>query len=295
MYFNLGYDMEQVFYSVFAILGALIVAVYNFFNFKSSEIFPSAIPRKIISFKKNKDLKPFARTSTVLIESLIITFLYYSSAGSLNVFLGNLLGTSANYFGMLYLAPILLFLGCYIAGLDVVKIFDMIAPTYPLGLIFTKTACFFAGCCSGIEWEHGLYNFDDMAYQVPVQLIEAALALLIFIILFSIRKQFKAGTGFPLYVILYSSTRFFSEFLRSEPNVFMGLKLYHFMCISGVVFGIIIYIIASKFSNKISLYFTENNPVASYITDGFDKLYVAYDKRKKRKVKKPIVHHKKKK
>ena len=208
--------------------------------------------------------------------------------------MGNLLETGTNYFGTLFFSPIMLVIGCYLARLDVVKIFDLIAPTYPLCLIFFKAGCFFSGCCSGLEWENGLYNFDDKLYQVPVQLIEATLALLIFIILFSARKKIKMGTGFPLYMILYSSTRFFSEFLRAEPDIFIGLKMYHLCCITGVVIGIIIYVIALKFSDKISDCFKENN----FLFKRCEEIYSTFtEKKAERKAEKagtPIQHKKKK-
>ena len=213
----------------------------------------------------------------------------------MNVLFGACLGMSANYFGTVFFAPLLLVLGCYVLGLDVIKVFDMIAPTYPLGLVFSKIGCFFAGCCNGIEWENGVYNFDNHAYEVPIQLIEAGWVLFIFIVIFTFRKKLKPGTGFPLYLTLYSSIRFFSEFLRSDPDIFMNLKLYHFCCISGVIVGIAIFVVAIKHSEKISRFFTEGNAVNGFIVKTIDKAYISYDKYKKSKEKTPIVHHKKKK
>ena len=295
MYFDIGFDMEQILYNVFVFIGALIVSIYNFSHIKIKKQFPGIVSKKIIDRTKSKGLKLPIETIVAAAEILVILVLYYFTAGVMNVLFGNLLGMGPNYFGTVLFAPLMLTIGCYIIGLDVIKVFDMIAPTYALGLIFSKTSCFFAGCCSGIAWEHGLYNFDAKEYQVPIQLIEAAWVLLIFIILFSTRKKRKAGTGFPLYLLLYSSIRFFSEFLRSEPNVLMGLKLYQLCCIFGVIVGVVIYIIAIKYSDKISCLFTENNIAATYISDVLDKAFAAYDKRKQKKLKKPIVHHKRKK
>lgn len=295
MYFDIGYDKEQLFYNLFVALGILIITIYNFSNINKKKEFPSLLSTSAINIKKETTWRLPVETVVAVVEICFIIILYYLSGGVMNVLFGNVFKMSANYFGMIYFSPLLLLAGCYIIGLDPVKVFDMIAPTYPLGLIFAKTACFFPGCCSGIEWEHGLYNFGDKAYQVPIQLIEAGWALLIFIIFILIRKKLKPGTGFPLYLILYSSFRFCSEFLRAEPNILGPLKLFHLLCLSGILFGTIGYIVALRFADKISLLFTENNTVADYVCNSFDKAVVAYQKNKQSKMKKPIVHHKKKK
>lgn len=294
MFFNIGHDTEILLYKFFTTSGFLIAAIYNFFSFKSNQLLLKAVPIKELRYKKGKSLNILPEAVITSIKALTITVLYYLSGGVTNMWMGKLLGTGANYFGILFFSPIILVLGCYLARLDVIRIFDLIAPTYPLALIFAKTGCFFAGCCKGIEWEHGLYNFDDKLYQVPVQLIEIAFALLLFIIFFSARKKIKTGTGFPLYMILYSSTRFFSEFLRAEPDIFIGLKMYHLCCITGVVVGIIIYIIALNFSEKISNHFIQNKLFFKFcykINSALNKKRIAI---KTAKYGAPIQHKKKK-
>ena len=131
-----------------------------------------------------------------------------------------------NYYGTALIGPFMLAAVCFVFGIDVIRAFDLIAPSYALGLVSSKIGCFAAGCCNGIEWEHGLYNYQYERFEVPVQLIESGLALLVFVILVLIRNKTKPGTLFPLYLILYSSTRFCSEFLRSEPEILGNLKLF---------------------------------------------------------------------
>ena len=111
----------------------------------------------------------------------------------------------------------------------------------PFHLFFVKMSCFCAGCCHGIPWEHGLYNYNPnyLGRQVPVQLIEAFWGLLIFFFLLWYRKKAKTGNIFPMYMILYSATRFISEFLRPEENVLGPLKMYHILCLVGIVYGIL--------------------------------------------------------
>lgn len=300
MYFNLG-EMERTFYFIFVTLGTCAIFIYNLFQIKYKKQFLSIVSERAINKAEKKGLKLPTATIAAVIEIFLIFILFYYSAGTANVLFGKCIGMSANYFGTIYFSPLLLVLGCYILGLDVEKVFDMIAPCYPLGLIFSKTACFMAGCCRGIEWEHGIYNYDVGLYEVPIQLIEASVALIIFVILFSLRKKFKRGTGFPLYLILYSSTRFFTEFLRVEPDIFMNLKLYHFCCISGVIVGAVLYVIALKFSDRISQSFTENNRMLRFAFKYFEKkkkqksIKKAKKQKEKQRREMPIVHHKKKK
>ncbi|MBQ6601370.1 MAG: prolipoprotein diacylglyceryl transferase [Clostridia bacterium] len=294
MHFNLG-SMEQSVYDTLVLMGGILSFVYLLFNIKEKKKFPGIVSGHIISYAKSREIKFPVDTVAAIVEIFIITILFYLTGSKTIELFGMCLGMSANYFGMIYFSPVLLVLGCYVLGLDVIKVFDMIAPAYPLGLIFSKLACHCSGCCNGMEWAGGVYNHNTKLTEVPIQLIEASWVLLIFIILFATRKKFRRGTGFPLYMLLYSGIRFFSEFFRSEPDIFLGLKLYQLCCISGVIIGIIIYIIAIKHADNISRRFTENNPIADYINDGFDKLARAYEKNQKKKQKRPITHHKKKK
>lgn len=294
MNFQLG-SMEQSVYDTLVLFGGFLSLVYLFCNINKIKRMPGKVSKHIIDYANNKGTKLPVETILAVIEVFIVVILFYATGSVTIELFGMCLGMSANYFGMIYFSPLLLVAGCYILGLDVIKVFDTIAPAYPLGLIFSKIACHCSGCCNGMEWEGGVYNHNTGLTEVPIQLIEAAWVLLIFIILFSLRKKYKRGTGFPLYMLLYSGIRFFSEFLRHEPDIFMGLKLYQLCCISGVIIGTVIYIIAIKFSDKISYSFTEKSFAADFICSYLDKAFAAYDKYELKKQKRPIVHHKKKK
>ncbi len=294
MHFNLG-SMDQSVYDTFVLVGGLLVLTYVLFHIKQIAKIPSIVPKRIIDYADGKTSKFPVKTVVTVVEIVFICVLFYATGSTTIELFGKCLGMSANYFGMIYFSPVLLCLGCYVLGIDAPKVFDTIAPSYPLGLIFAKIACHCSGCCNGMEWENGVYNYNTRLTEVPIQLIEASWVLLIFIILFAFRKKIKHGTGFPLYMLLYSGIRFFSEFLRHEPDIFMGLKLYQFCCISGVIIGSILYFVAIRYSDKISLFFTQNNPAALFVADAFDKFCIAYEKKQKSKQKRPIVHHKKKK
>ena len=169
----------------------------------------------------------------------------------LNFKFGSLVGTGVNYFGLIFFIPYILLLFCYLIKVDPLKQIDLITPAFPLALAITKIACLCAGCCRGIESSLGLYNNSTGLVEFPIQLVEAGLALLIFIFLMAWRKKAKPGTMFPIYLVIFSGTRFFSEFLRCEPNVFWRLKIYHILCVIGAVVGVIEMILITKFGYKI--------------------------------------------
>ncbi len=232
-----------------------VQSVQNFLGTRSSNIMGKLtednrwykkLLGKIISF--------FSFDLWILIEMLFMAGLIQYN-GVYNKPFGEAIGTGANYFALLFFNGGIYLIACIVLGVSPLKQMDWIAPSYPLALIFVKLACFCAGCCYGIEWEHGLYSYRNERYEVPTQLIETFLALVIFIILMVVRKKAKKGTLFPMYLILYSGTRFFSEFLRREENVLGPLKVYHILCIIGVVEGIILLFIVNKFGDKIDNHF----------------------------------------
>ena len=167
---------------------------------------------------------------------------------------------------------------------------DFISPAFPLALIFSKLGCFCSGCCHGVECSFGMHNYDTNTVEFPVQLVETSLAVLIFVFIMLYRKKAKEGTLFPTYLILYSSTRFFSEFFRFEENVIWNLKTYQILCIAGIIIGIIELIVVKKCKEKIiDLY----NKSPFYTTAG--KLIINYLLKNGIIKEKNIVHHKKRK
>ncbi len=190
------------------------------------------------------------------IESLIMALMIDLSS-YINGPFGDLVGTGANYFGLLFLTPIVWFVISAILRINPLKQADITTMCVPVFLFFVKIACFLQGCCWGIPWEYGPYNYhhDHPGNQVPVQAIEAFWALAIFIFLLWYRKKAKTGTMYPMYMILYSATRFCSEFFRREENVVWIFKTYHLLCIAGFVIGLILLLIVRKYGEKLSDFF----------------------------------------
>ena len=98
---------------------------------------------------------------------------------------------------------------------------DMIAPAIPLFHAFGRVGCFFGGCCYGVEsdigfiFTHSPVESANALRRFPVQLLEAAFNLLLFLILCRMLKAGKKNL-LRLYLSLYAAGRFFLEFIRGD-------------------------------------------------------------------------------
>lgn len=107
--------------------------------------------------------------------------------------------------------------------------------------------CIFAGCCEGYPSSWGIYNARTQMYHFPNQLIEAivAISIAIFIMHLIKKNNYKPDTThYPIMLILYGSTRFLLEFLRSNEKLILWCSAlaFHalFMCLVGIVALIVI-------------------------------------------------------
>lgn len=113
------------------------------------------------------------------------------------------------------------------------KFADMVAPSLILGQAIGRIGCFFNGDAHGyptnLPW--GLvYSPESPAGQMfpgqplhPTQLYEMVFNLIIFVVLWKVRKKIKVdGHLFFLYVILYSVIRIFVEHFRADKLTYFG-------------------------------------------------------------------------
>ncbi len=259
MYRYLG-DTGIEMYGLFNTFATCIVYFYNFLNFKNKRNLLSNVSLFFINHFSNKRKLNFLKSINfwTVIELWLIIYFQYQLGGFLNKWFGGIVKTGANYYGLIFFVPIILYLFFYVIKINPLKQMDLITPAFPLALVFVKLACFFEGCCSGFEVSRGYYNQVNQRFEFPSQLVEAALALLLFVFLISYKKKAKEGTLFPIYLILYSATRFFSEFTRNDSNILGPLKTYHFLCIGGVIVGIAELLIVLKYSEKIKSIYNRN-------------------------------------
>lgn len=89
-----------------------------------------------------------------------------------------------------------------------------------------KFGCYFTGCCGG--------KIID-GIQIPIQLIEALISLVIFIVILLVEMK-KKKYILALYLLLYSVTRFIIEYFRDVRYDFIGMSMGQVT--SLVVFGL---------------------------------------------------------
>lgn len=101
--------------------------------------------------------------------------------------------------------------------------YDVMAPTIPLFHSFARIGCFLGGCCYGIPskigftYHHAIVESANNVTRFPVQLLEAALNFILFLVLNKMLKKEKYKSNL-MYIYLYSYAviRFLLEFLRGD-------------------------------------------------------------------------------
>ena len=113
------------------------------------------------------------------------------------------------------------------------KFADTLAPSLILGQAIGRIGCFLNGDAHGYptDMPWGLiYSPESPAGQMypgqtlhPTQLYEMVFNLIIFTVLWIVRKKIKTnGNLFLLYTILYSAGRIFVEYFRADKLTYLG-------------------------------------------------------------------------
>ena len=97
-----------------------------------------------------------------------------------------------------------------------VTILNFFAPAIPLFHIFARFGCFLSGCCYGIPYKWGVYMLHSPEIvRFPVQLIECACNIIIFVLIILIKKR-HFEYSLQLYLMSYAACRFVLEFFRGD-------------------------------------------------------------------------------
>ncbi len=128
------------------------------------------------------------------------------------VFYGGLIG--AIFMGFLYLKR---------KNVAVADYTDIATVGIPIFHFFGRIGCFLGGCCYGVESSMGfVYHYSPVeeangVRRFPVQLTEAAINLLLFVLLIWLLKKKKAkGLLLNVYLFLYPVCRFILEYFRGD-------------------------------------------------------------------------------
>ena len=130
---------------------------------------------------------------------------------------------------------------------------DLFAVVLPLGHALGRVGCFAAGCCYGVEYHGplsytytGIHSNDTTPIGVPllpVQLIESALLVLLFVFLLIVFLRHPRSHQLlaALYVLSYSVIRFTLEFFRGDVvrGLFLGLSTSQWISLAAALITVI--------------------------------------------------------
>jgi len=120
------------------------------------------------------------------------------------------------------------------------KLGNVIAPSIALGMTIGRIGCFINGCCCGAVASWG-FDFGDGKLRLPTQLFESAFHLSVFAVLVYVRrKALTPGILFRFYLLAYFIFRFFIEYIRVNPVVFLGMTIYQIICGLGFIYVLIV-------------------------------------------------------
>ena len=237
-------------YNVFDSLAGITLLGYILFH---------TIPyRDLISHKKERTQRK--TTLLAFIQLVIISALCYLMFKTFNrAFADWFTDGNANYYGNLTAWLIVFLIVPKIFKVSSLQAMDLLSPGLPLSLFVAKLACVFHGCCSGFEMNSSFYfNQSTNRHEFPVQLVEALVAFALFFVIRLYQKRNKIpGSVFPVYLILYSISRFITEFFRADlPNVLGSFDAYQIMSVvfllvgGGLLYFVWIYKYESDTHNK---------------------------------------------
>lgn len=122
------------------------------------------------------------------------------------------------FYGGLIGAIIFAQLAARLLNIEKNKLLSFLAPSFVIFHAFGRIGCFLAGCCYGIPWKYGIAMANDPSTnRFPVQLAEATVEIIIFIVLMAIeRRKFGCYNLMKIYICCYAVARFCLEFLRGD-------------------------------------------------------------------------------
>lgn len=123
-------------------------------------------------------------------------------------------------------------------GIPILLVFDTGIPYIALAQSIGRIGCLLNGCCFGRPSLQGIYFSVHSQFLIPTQLFSSVALLLIYGVLRYLScKKLKPGIILFTYLFLYSTKRFFIEFLRADSPVNFGIWSI-FQIISLLIMGV---------------------------------------------------------
>lgn len=153
-------------------------------------------------------------------------------------------------FGALYFSLFMVPATAKIFKKDVLDMFDFVSTICLSVLVFTRTGCFFSGCC-GAKWA----SFMGVDLRLPVQLFEVIGDLIILSVCLYIeehRNDDKRYTynEYPTMIIMYSVLRFLMEEMRDKQELVGIFTVSQIHCLFFFIVGLMMLRLFRKYSRK---------------------------------------------
>jgi phosphatidylglycerol:prolipoprotein diacylglycerol transferase len=165
------------------------------------------------------------------------------------------------FYGGLIVAFLMIYAYCKYKKLNIMQIIDAMSPATMLGYGIARIGCHLSGDgCYGLPVNNTPFEFLGYSYVKgivpthpgvlvhPTPLYELAAAIIIFIILMSLRKRMKySGELFFIYLIFSGSERLLVEFIRLNPIVIFIFTQAQLISIGMIILGTVLLLL---FRNK---------------------------------------------
>lgn len=128
--------------------------------------------------------------------------------------------------------------------LPLLSIADLAVSALPLGHALGRLGCFMNGCCYGLPstacW--AVFNAND--YRYPVQLLEAALNVGVYLLLLRVYRRRKTnGMVLAGYLLTYPVGRFALEYLRGDDRLrWSGLDIAQELSLALFIAGVVLWL-----------------------------------------------------
>lgn len=193
-------------------------------------------------------------------QDIILVIQNYSTYENIGEFLKDIWNYCSGmvFYGGLYGGVLAGFIVIKVRKLSVGQYGDIFAVALPLFHAFGRVGCFFAGCCYGVPWEHGVSgrvmgsgNVETIT-RFPVQLCEAGILLVLATVLclLFLKKKFN-GELMVVYLASYGVIRFILEFLRGDEirGRFLALSTSQWISVLTLV-GVAVYVVFKLINKK---------------------------------------------
>ncbi len=164
------------------------------------------------------------------------------------------------FYGGLIFSILSIWVFCRIKKYPLLMIFDAMVPAATIGYGIARIGCHLSGDgCYGVKVNGTFWEFLGMSYSkgliptdpgvlvLPTPLFEMAFAIVVFFILWAIRKKMKYnGQLFYIYLILTGVPRLLVEIVRTNPRIIWGLSQAQIISILMIIAGAVMLYINKK-------------------------------------------------